>query len=203
MKRHFTNLLLLPLVALTLVACNSGSSGDAAPAPTTELGVLEDETAPILTTYDGAYQTFCGVSVFAPLSNTAVTVTMIEGDTGSITIFNYEDRGCTIPASPSQTFMELSLAYPGGTIDTDRGEADFIDITVESVQLDRQAPTLEEQQQLSLSSILGTRHDILVLQDSALYFGENTEDFDGTTPDTRPVNLSHLCSTQRLATIDR
>jgi hypothetical protein len=128
---------------------------------------LEDETATVVTNYDGTYQTFCGVSVFAPISNTAVTVTTIDGAAGSITTYNYLDKGCTWPANPSQTVMKISFVYSGDTIDTNRGVADFVGITVESVTLDGQAPSLLQQQQLASSSILGTRYDIVVLQNKA------------------------------------
>lgn len=183
----FNKLMLLPLIAFVLAACGSGQSNSVS---TDSSALLEDEIAIVVTKYDGAYQTFCGVSVFAPISNTAVTVTTIDGDTGSINIYNYLDTGCTLPAIPSQTIMEVSFAYPGGTIETDRGQADFVDITVESVTLDGQAPSLIQQQQLASSSILGTRYDIIVLQDSALYTGESTEALTGTTAQTRVTTLS-------------
>jgi len=100
------------------------------------------------------------------------------------------DKGCTVPAVPSQTVMEVSLEYPGGTLDTSRGEADFINITIDEITLDGQAPTLAQQQQLAAVSVLSTRYDIIVLQDSALYTGESTEAMDAKSADTRPTNLS-------------
>jgi hypothetical protein len=187
MEFTFNKLTLLPLATLALVACGSNQSDSGLD---TSSNLLADEAATVVSKYDGAYQTFCGVSVFAPISNTAVTVTTIDGAEGSITIYNYLDRGCTLPADPSQTVMAVSFAYPGDTIDTNRGVADFVDITVESVTLDGQAPSLLQQQQLASSSILGTRYDIVVLQDSALYTGENTETLSGTTSATRATTLS-------------
>lgn len=190
----FNKLTLLPLIAFVLAACSSGQSSSVS---TDNSALLEDELAVVVTKYDGAYQTFCAVSVFAPLSNSAVTVTTIDGGTGSITIYNYLDKGCTLPAEPSQTIMEVSLVYPGDTIETDRGLADFVDITVESVTLDGQAPSLIQQQQLASSSILGTRYDIIALQDSALYTGESTEALTGTTAETRATTLSSQLSIEQ------
>jgi hypothetical protein len=184
MEFTFNKLTLLPLVTLVLAACGSGQSVSSLPS------AFEDGMADVVTKYDGAYQTFCGVSVFAPISNTAVTVTTIDGAAGSITIYNYLDKGCTLPADPNQTIMEVSFAYPGGTIETNRGVAGFVDITVESVTLDGQSPSLLQQQQLASSSILGTRYDIIVLQDSALYTGESTGALTGITAETRPTTLS-------------
>ncbi|MFK8075441.1 MAG: hypothetical protein AB8B84_02560 [Granulosicoccus sp.] len=181
MNRNIVAAIIFPLV---LSACGSGSTS------IVSTGALEDEQTTTLTKYDGTYQTFCGVSVFAPISNTSVTVTTIDGNQGKITTFNYTDKGCTVPAVPSQTVMEVSLEFPGGTVDTSRGEADFIDITVNKVTLDTQVPTLAQQQQLAAVSVLSTRYDIIVLQDSALYTGESTGVMDGKSPDTRPTDLS-------------
>jgi hypothetical protein len=190
-------LTLLPAITLVLAACGSGQSGngvdDVAPSST----LSEDELAVVMTKYDGAYQTFCGVSTYSPLSDTAVTVTSIDGDAGTITIYNYLDRGCSLPATPNQTVMEVSIAYPGGTIETSRGVADFIDITVESITLDGLAPTLIQQQQLASSSLLGSRFDIIVLQDSVLYTGENTEVLTGSSAQTRPLTLSSQLSIEQ------
>ena len=185
MKRTIFAAVIFPLV---LSACgSSSSSGVSVPD---SAAALEDEQSTTLTKYDGSYQTFCGVSVFAPISNTSVTVTTIDGNKGRITTFNYTDKGCTVPPVPSQTVMEVSLEYPGGKLDTSRGEADFINITIDEITLDGQAPTLVQQQQLAAVSVLSTRYDIIVLQDSALYTGESTDVMDAKSPDTRPTNLS-------------
>lgn len=186
MELTFNKHTLLPLVALTLCACNSGQSVNDADSTST---VLEDEVIEVITRYDGSFQTFCSVSVFAPLSETAVTVTTIDGDVGSVTIYNYLDERCTLPAEPSQTVMELSYTYPGETIETRRGIADFVNVSVESVTLDGQAPSLLEQQQLASSSVLGTRYDIILLQDSALYTGQSTDELNGASAETRPTAL--------------
>jgi hypothetical protein len=188
MEFTVTKLSLLPLMVLALSACGSGQSGKG--LDTSSSTVLEDEVAQVITKYNGTYQTFCGTSQFAPLSNTSVTVTTIDGDSGSITIYNYLDKGCTLPAVPNQTIMELSLSYPGDTIETNQGVADFVDITVESVSLDGQLPNLFQQQQLATASVLGTRYDIILLQDSAMYTGENTETLSGRNAESRPVMLS-------------
>ncbi|MFT6302810.1 MAG: hypothetical protein ACI9XK_000186 [Granulosicoccus sp.] len=184
MQITFYKLTLFTLLLFAVAACGSGQSAN------TTSTLLEDEVVEVVTKYDGAYQTFCGTSVFAPISNTAVTVTTIDGAKGLINIYNYLDKGCTLPAYPSQTIMGVSIAYPGKTIETDRGIADFVDITVESVILDGQSPSLIQQQQLASSSILGTRYDIILLQDSALYTGESTEVLTGTTAATRATTLS-------------
>lgn len=189
MEFTFNKHTLLPLITLLLTACGSGQTNSTS---TETSSLLEDDKTEVevVTKYDGAYQTFCGVSTFAPLSDTSVTVTTLDGDKGRIIIYNYLDKGCTLPATPNQTIMELSLSYPGESIETNRGEADFVDITVESVTLDGKAPSLAEQQLLASSSLLGTRYDIIVLQDSALYTGETTENLTGTTEETRPITLN-------------
>lgn len=185
MKRTLFAAFVFPLA---LVACGSGQSTGVSNTDT--LGTLDDEQTTTLTKYDGSYQTFCGVSIFAPISNTSVTVTTIDGDEGSITTYNYVDKGCTVPAAPFKTVMEVSLGYPGGTLETSRGEADFIDITIDDITLDGETPTLVQQQQLAASSLLTKRFDIIVLQDSALYTGESTSDMDARTTETRPTTLS-------------
>jgi hypothetical protein len=192
MQFTFNKIFLLPLVTLMLAACGSGQSSsdldndNSLPGST----LSNDELEQVMSKYDGAYQTFCGVSVFAPLSQSAVTVTNIDGLEGTITIYNYQDERCTLPAIPGQTVMQVSLLYPGDTIDTKRGVADYVNITVENVTLDGQPPSLLEQQQLVSSSILGSRYDIIVLQDSALYTGESTETLSADSPETRPTTLS-------------
>lgn len=185
MKRNIFAAMVFPML---LAACGSGQSTSLS-VPDTGAS-LEDEPTTALTKYDGSYQTFCGVSVFAPISNTSVTVTTIDGEQGRITTYNYVDKGCTVPAVPAQTIMDVSLSYPGGTLESSRGEADFIDITIDSITLDGEAPNLVQQQMLAASSVLGTRYDIIVLQDSALYTGVSDETMNAKTPETRPVSLS-------------
>jgi len=202
MKRNFLPLLALPLVSAIMVGCDSGQTSIAANQEITPDSTLlqdeqlseqtlepQEELVPVVTKYDGNYQTFCGVSNYALVSDSAVTVTSITGETGKITIFNYEDDRCTLPATPFQTVIDVSFSYPGDTIMTSRGVADFIDIAIESVTLDGQAPSISEQQLLNAAGFVGTRYDVIALQDSALYMGEITSEFRGDAAEARPIQL--------------
>ena len=188
MKPTHRPFLLLPVACALLVGC---SSSDDSPANETSAPAPGDNGSPtVLTKFDGTYLDSCQLSdEEAPSEGYEVVTGTIAGDTGTITVLNYTDDACTQPGSPAESVIQTSIVYPGGTVQTALGEADFVNVTPESVQYDGQAPTAEEMQQLNNAGAFDTTYDILLLDGSSLYSGDIDGDLNGVSEATRPNTL--------------
>lgn len=84
--------------------------------------------------------------------------------------------------------MEHSFTYPGGTIDTERGEADFIDITVSLFNLIGKLQRLKSNSNYRYPAYRAHATTFPSFKTARCTLA-NTQDFDGTSPDTHPVNM--------------
>jgi len=139
-----------------------------------------------LTQYNGSYLQGCSTN--STIEAYATVVVSIQDDTLILSEQGYGDAACAEPASLLQT--SYSLVYPGGTTDTSRGAADHVDITLEGVILNSETLSPEQLQQLDASGAFNTVHNLFLLDGASLYTGLITEEFDGTSAASRPVDLA-------------
>ena len=128
--------------------------------------------------FDGNYLLACEPAPDEPDGEITRTIEVsIQGNTGSSTLTEYSDLQCT---QPIVTFVvEVSFEYPGGTANTALGVADFINITRESAtQNGENVPTDSE-----------VFFDLILLDGNNLFFGLTTDELNGETADTRPVEI--------------
>lgn len=179
------SVVLLPLAAAYLVGCSSSSDSPA--SGTSTPGPDGGDPPTVLTKFNGTYLEACAVAdELFPEDGSEVTTIVISGDSASTTILSYTDAACTIPDIPAEAVLTLSIAYPGGTVVTDMGTADFVDITTESILIDGVAPSAA---QLATFDVLGTTYDIALLNGSSLFLGDDTGELDGESAETRPDTL--------------
>ncbi len=188
MRPSVKSLLMLPLAAALVVGCSDSNDS---PADETSAPAPNGGTPPtVLTKFDGSYTEACTASDPNDASQgSEVITTTIAGDSGTLRLFSYSDADCAVPDTPAELVSEISISYPGGTVDTDLGTADFINVTPESVTVDGQPPTAEQMTQLNALGIFDTIYDIALLDGSSLYSGDTSGDMDGTTADNRPTTL--------------
>lgn len=118
-----------------------------------------------------------------------ITTTRIEGTTSTVTLQSFTDAACTVPAENAVIVFVESLVYPGGTAQTTQGAADFVDTTTETVTLNGQPLTAEQLQEATADGQFNTDFDIVLLVDTALFKGENTDTLDGESAVNRPTTL--------------
>lgn len=119
----------------------------------------------------------------------SITSSVVTQDTITSTGFIYTDEACTIPDTPAQVVSEFSVVYPGGTQQTSRGLADFVDVTLEEITSDGQPLTDLERQFLQAFGGFSTSYDILLLEGSSLYVGDFSGEFNGSSVETRAQTL--------------
>lgn len=179
----------MPLLTCTLLVGCSDSKD--LPANQTSAPAPNSEAPTILTTFDGSYLAPCEFSDEEnPGEGFEMVSTTISGDAGTFRIFNYTDAACTTPDSPAEILIDVSFAYPGNTVQTALGTADFVNVTPEIITIDGQMPTTEQLQQLSQSGAFDTVFDILLLDGSSLFGGDTSGDLNGESEVTRPDTLS-------------
>lgn len=178
---------MLPIASALVIGCSD--SDDSPATQTSQLGP-NGETPTVLTKFDGSYLGACELSDEEdPTDGFEISSVTVAGDSGSIQSFNYTDDACTTPGTPAETMLEISIAYPVGTVQTALGVADFVNITPESITFDGQAPTPEQMQVLGLTAIFDTSYDILLIDGSSLYAGDDSGELNGETEATRPNTL--------------
>ena len=188
-------LLMLPFASALVIGCSDSTKSLV--NQTSELGP-NDEVPTVLTKFDGSYLGGCEQSDEEdPTDGFEIISSKIDGDSGSIKAFNYTDEACATPDMPAETVLELSIAYPGGTVQTALGTADFIDITPESITFDGQAPTPEQMQLLGQSGAFDTYFDIVLIDGSSLYLGDDSGELDGETAAKRPNTLESVAATRQ------
>ncbi len=187
----------MPIVAaitLALSACSSNddSSDNDGVEDTSMLAPGSPPPAAPSTALNGSWTSGCVLAdAEFPEEGFSVTNLTINGDTAQTSLFNYTDSACTQPDIPAEVQLESSIAYPNGTVSTPRGEAIFVDVTIESVTFDGQAPSGELLTQLQGNDFFAVDYGIAVVgDDGLLYFGDATiENQNGTTPETRSITL--------------
>ena len=129
---------------------------------------------------------------------------LIDDTNATQTIEYFDDANCSMPVTSQQvvdqnddTFFltiqsqELTVDYPTGTTITVLGEAQHIDLQVESVAINNVTLTETELEEagIELSSMLGI---LIVTESDRLHLG-------ATTSDSRPVTVPLDFSYERLA----
>jgi len=179
--------LLLALTSALVLGC---SDSDDPPANQTSMLGPGGEAPNVLTTYDGTYLEACTLNdPEDPSDGAEEYISVIAGDLITTTLFLFSDAACTIPDVPAQIMIETSVAYPGGTVQTALGVADFVDLTPESVTFDGQPPSVEEMTLLTQLGLLTPSFDIVLLDGSTLYTGDDDGALDGESAANRPVTL--------------
>jgi len=166
----------------TLPTDGDASGQTSMPAPGTD---PSDAPQP-LTRFDGNYLRACTLVNELDGGVWEVNELSIQGDTGASTLTQYSDSECTQP-----TLIEIttfSFIYPGGTANTALGVADFIDVTIEGETLDG----------VDVFSDMTQLFDLILLDGNSLFVGLTTEELDGSTPETRPVDIDESISLMRL-----
>ena len=125
---------------------------------------------------------------------------LIDGTSATQTIEYFDDANCSVPVTSQQvvdqnddTFFliiqsqDLAVSYPVGTTLTELGEAQHIDLQVESVAINNITLTETELQDagIELSRMLGI---IIVTQSDRLHLGSTTSDL---RPATVPLDFSY------------
>ena len=103
----------------------------------------------------------------------------IQGDSYSSIFTRYSDAQCT--QSEVVFTLDASPEFPGGTADTQLGIADFVDFTTESSTVNGELSPIDEDDVMDF--------DLILLDGNSLFFGLNTDMFDGETAETRPVEI--------------
>ncbi|MFK7854806.1 MAG: hypothetical protein AB8B79_11860 [Granulosicoccus sp.] len=179
--------ILLALTCALVVGCSD--SNDPPANETSMLGPGGD-TPTVLSAYNGTYLQACTLNdPLDPSDGAEVTTVVIAGDLATTTLMNYSDEACATPDLPAQVTIQSSIAYPGGTVQTDLGIADFVDLTPESFTVDGQPPSAEEMTLITQLGLLNPIFDILLLDGSTLYSGDDSDEFDGESAANRPVAL--------------
>lgn len=110
-----------------------------------------------------------------------VTTLVFNGNNLTATILSYSDEDCAVPAVPHEFVLTQTIAYPGGSVETPLGDAQFIDITATGATLDGVPPPI--------NVFPLTEYEIILVSDSTMYFGFGENDDVGETPATRPTML--------------
>lgn len=181
------------LIAAALSVVVGCSSSDSAPAngnKDSSSNSNNGNSGQILAKYNGAFTSSCEPSDGTiPLVGSTIVTTTVNDDSGSIRAYNYVDDSCTIPGSPAELLAEVSISYPGGTVDTPKGEADFVNLSPESITIDGRQPTDVERQLLTGAGVGAKIYDIFLIDGAKLYLGDRVSGRDGTTAEKRPNTL--------------
>lgn len=167
---------------------SSSTNSSGTSTPNTDGGNGE-QGGSVAAKYVGTYLLSCMLDDPEEPGIYSVTSSVVTQDTITSTGFIYTDEACTIPDTPAQVVSEFSIVYPGGTQQTSRGLADFVDVTLEEITSDGQPLTDLERQFLQAFGGFSTSYDILLLEGSSLYVGDFTGEFDGNSVETRPQTL--------------
>ena len=194
MSPTMKTLALLPVAVALLAGCSSSDDDTPDTNQTSMPSGNPGENPTVLTKFDGTYLAACAPGGGEPSQGSFVETTTISGDTGSASTLSYTDAACTTPDIPAETVYEFSVAYPGETVETARGTADAINITVENVTLDGQPPTAERMAEFSNAGTFDVRYDIALLDGSELYLGDNDGELDGTSEANRPATLDPVAA---------
>ena len=174
------------IAAVFLIGCSDSDDDDEIDADTSESeqtsmpapGADPLETSETASRFNGDYLISCSPSedddeVF---ETTELTV---QDDLYSAILTQYGDALCT--QSEIVLGIEASADFPGGTADTQLGVADFVDFTIESATVNGELSPVDADEVMDF--------DLILLTGNNLYFGLNTDELDGETSDTRPVDI--------------
>ncbi len=112
-----------------------------------------------------------------PANGFEINEVAIQGDSFVTTVSQFADAQCTL--LNGVFVFDSTLVFPGDTVDTPLGVADFIDITVDSLTLNGE----------SVIDNSFEDFDLILLDGNNLLFGDDSGEFDGETRETRPVEI--------------
>lgn len=184
MKINFATLLLSSAM-LVLVACSSSDDdGDVSSQINTPVTDADPNVIPLESRYNGNYISGCeddgdGIWIIQEFS-------LQEASTFATTTV-YADSECTqtIRVVTANGLIEL----PGGTANTSLGVADFANLNLEAVFVDGVEFTDAE---------TGVIFGLLLLDGNNLHFGLFTDELDGETADTRPIEIDENSALMRI-----
>ncbi len=109
---------------------NENEAGTSSPAPAST-------PAAIVSVFDGVWASNCAqeLSVLGVSEFQQVTLEVVA-DTFVRTINSFTDSDCSVASVPSTVVSEHSMQFPEGEVDTIRGVASFVDITLETIAVD-------------------------------------------------------------------
>ena len=148
--------------------------------------------------FDGRWETDCLVD---DIDGSGIGVSfervflVLSGGDYVQTINSFLDSDCSVDDDPAVGVITGNYSFPGGSVSTAFGQAQFIDVTPESIVLDGEAFSGEELMLLEDAGFFDTEFDIIVIgTDGRLYGGSDI----GLTPDTRPQTIDPEFSYRRL-----
>jgi len=166
--------------AVVTTGCSS-SGGGSDPDVQPILGANGED---LVSKYEGTFQSAC---LFNPIVDRYVEITVTIIGQNAVRILNeFTDEACqALSFSDERNF---TITYPGGTVPTRLGDADFVDLFLDSLVQDGTPVDLSG---FTDDELL--RYDIVFLSDgSSLYVGQATAENDTSTPETRPIALEQF-----------
>jgi len=164
---------------VTLVSACSGGGDDDDPG----FEMPSEDLTPLTEKYLGTYGAACRVNEAG--TDYEVVALAVESQTAVIIINTYSDAACTNQIESRESTVGVS--YPGGTVETERGPTDFVDIRLENFVLNGVTADLSQQPEENLNT-----YDIILLDGIDLYTGDGSGANDSLTPETRPDTLQRL-----------
>ena len=166
--------LALLITSAILTGCSSSSDGADNDATTNPVPGSDPIIAPQLSgRYNGNYLRACredqGVWEQDELS--------IEGSVAIIRNAEFTDAGCT--QLDIEFLTTLSIEFTGGTMNTALGVADFVTSTPETTTFNGES--------INLGNV--PLYDLILLDGNNLHFGLLTVENDGSSPESRPVQI--------------
>lgn len=160
------------LATAIIAACSSSSDSDISDQTSTPTpGNSPDDTDQSSARFNGNYATVC--AAFDDGFIWEISEVSIQDGIANIRNTEYDDSECTQPADVIE--LTASFALPGGNTNTALGDADFLDITLETTSLNGVDEPIENDRIFSL----------ILLDGNNLYLGLETDDPNGESADTR------------------
>jgi len=182
------------LCSMALVGCGGGSDNPSSTDPTdtsnqTSMPVDSDNNngGQVSSALDGTWRFDCQADGDDEFEKGTMT---IAGGTATSVVSIYTDSDCSVPAEFANGRAVQSLEFPGGSVQTSLGTATFVNVTLESTEVNGAPLTAEEIAVLQELGVYDTEYDLfLITAEGRLYFGDFIGDLDGTTPARRPTDV--------------
>lgn len=147
----------------------SDAAGTSSPAP----GVTAGATAG---GFDGTWESNCARELPIAESEFLQATLIADGDAYTTIVRTFGDSDCSVPVVPGVVTSDFSVEFPGGSVATPFGDATFIDVTLEALDIDG-FDAFAIGQQTGVASAAG--FDIFVIgSDGFLYFGSPADNVD-------------------------
>ncbi len=177
--RKSTATALTTVVLVALSGCSSNDDTTAAndtSAPAPDQNPTEEVTLQGLT---GTWNQSCLASD-STASRYSLATLVAADNVATVTQTFFTDVACSNAASPATSVEQHSLVFSGTTSNTALGDALHVDSTVESRSIDGVD---------SSDGVNTVTHDIALILNNTLYFGNKQGSNNGSTADLRPTEL--------------